>query len=200
MAEIKIEKKQTIWPWILLALLAIAAIFYFVSQNDDETDTLETTEEVIVVEDEDNMDAALVANYDSAIEKYSMYIGNDGKMGIDHEYSNDALNYLIDAVIAKAAVLDVDIAVDLDKAEENAEKITKNPYKVTHANLIKNSGMIITNALATIQNSKYPNLSNELSEVKTAVSSIKTKTETLEQKETVKSFFRAAEALLIKMN
>lgn len=36
MAEIKIEKKKPIWPWIVL-LLIIAALIYFVYFRDNET-------------------------------------------------------------------------------------------------------------------------------------------------------------------
>ena len=35
MAEIKIEKKKPVWPWIV-ALLLIAAIVYFVFLKDNE--------------------------------------------------------------------------------------------------------------------------------------------------------------------
>ncbi|WKL48867.1 hypothetical protein Q1W71_03575 [Flavobacterium pectinovorum] len=36
MAEIKIEKKKPIWPWIV-ALLIIAGLIYYVFVNDHET-------------------------------------------------------------------------------------------------------------------------------------------------------------------
>ncbi|CAM3549080.1 hypothetical protein [Flavobacterium chungbukense] len=36
MAEIKIEKKKPVWPWIV-AILLIAAVAYYVFAKDDET-------------------------------------------------------------------------------------------------------------------------------------------------------------------
>ena len=42
MAEIKIEKKKPIWPWILV-LVIIASLIYFVFLRDHET-TTETVE------------------------------------------------------------------------------------------------------------------------------------------------------------
>jgi len=42
MAEIKIEKKKPIWPWILV-LVIIASLIYFVFFRDHET-TTETVE------------------------------------------------------------------------------------------------------------------------------------------------------------
>ncbi|MCP2029715.1 hypothetical protein L1276_004909 [Flavobacterium sp. HSC-32F16] len=38
MAEIKIEKKKPVWPWIAVVLL-IAALVYFVFLRDNETTT-----------------------------------------------------------------------------------------------------------------------------------------------------------------
>lgn len=43
MAEIKIEKKKPLWPWIV-ALLLIAAVFYYVFLRDEPRS--ETTIEV----------------------------------------------------------------------------------------------------------------------------------------------------------
>ena len=38
MAEIKIEKKQPIWPWILLVLLIIVGVYVYWSYNDGMND------------------------------------------------------------------------------------------------------------------------------------------------------------------
>ena len=48
MAEIKIEKKKPIWPWILLILVLAAVLYYFMNQDTDDDDgeieTIETTD------------------------------------------------------------------------------------------------------------------------------------------------------------
>lgn len=49
MAEIKVEKKKPVWPWILAALIILAVILYFVlNDNEAEDDLMEedTMEEV----------------------------------------------------------------------------------------------------------------------------------------------------------
>ncbi|MCM4156550.1 hypothetical protein [Gramella sp. AN32] len=49
MAEIKVEKKKPVWPWILLILIIIiAAALYFVGQAEDDSidDAMEEMEEV----------------------------------------------------------------------------------------------------------------------------------------------------------
>ena len=206
MAEIKIEKKSPIWPWILLGLLVLAGILYLVldENEDDDMDDDATTEQMVAddMEDDrqDDVDTKTMTSYDTALAKYSDYIGNTAKMGIDHEYSNGALMLLIDAVAAKADVLDIDIDADLAQARENATAITTDPYEVNHADLIKNSGKIITRALTTLQTAKYPNLTSEVSKVEENVIAITKEEHTLDQKGDVNRFFKSAEDLLIKMN
>jgi len=46
MAEIKIEKKKPVWPWILIGLIILAVIFFvvFASEDDDEFNNDDTDE------------------------------------------------------------------------------------------------------------------------------------------------------------
>ncbi|WP_194851707.1 hypothetical protein [Nonlabens antarcticus] len=206
MAEIKIEKKKPIWPWILLAAIVLAIILYFVFLNndDDATDDDITTEQVMEDDamdvDNGDMNTDAMASYDAALTKYSNFIGTTGEMGIDHEYSHTALALLASAVEAKADVLNVDVSADLDQVRKNADAITKQPYELNHADLIKEAGESITRALETIQTDKYPNLSDELAQVEKDVANIEKEKRTLKQKGTVNGFYQAAEDLLNKMN
>ncbi|KQB42582.1 hypothetical protein [Flavobacterium aquidurense] len=43
MAEIKIEKKKPVWPWIV-AVLLISAIIYYIFLRDNETQTQNNVE------------------------------------------------------------------------------------------------------------------------------------------------------------
>lgn len=51
MAEIKIEKKKPVWPWVILILVVLGIIAYFVYANDedvnDDFDDDITNEQVI---------------------------------------------------------------------------------------------------------------------------------------------------------
>jgi len=199
MAEIKIEKKKTIWPWIILGILLLLAVFYFTSKETAVIDENDTVEEVYEEPIDDMESEENVTAYETALTSYSNYIDN-AEMGINHEYSNGALLYLINAVEAKADQLNVDINADLEEARKSAAIITENPEALNHANLIRNAGMIISRALTTIQTSEYPNLTTEASDVEMAVSKIKKDEQTLNQKDDVNGFFKSAESLLEKMN
>lgn len=194
MAEIKIEKKKSIWPWILLVLLAIGLIWYFFMRDTDKrvADDDNLTEQGII---QDNK----YADRNSAIALYSAFIGDKDKMGIDHEYSHGALIHLIDAVEEKADMLKVDLKADLEEARDKASEITENQNEVDHADLIKDSGIIITRALTTLQKAKFKNLAPDAIKVDAAVSAINTSIKTLDQKNVVNNFFKSAESLLLKM-
>jgi len=43
MAEIKIEKKKPVWPWIVVVLL-ISALIYYIFLRDNETQTERSVE------------------------------------------------------------------------------------------------------------------------------------------------------------
>ena len=199
MAEIKIEKKKTIWPWIIIGILLLLAVFYFTSKETAVLDENEPVEEVYEEPIDDMENEENVTAFATALTSYSNYIDN-AEMGIDHEYSNGALLYLINAVEAKADQLNVDINADLEEARKNAAIITEDPEALNHANLIRDAGMIISRALTTIQTSEYPNLTTEASDVEMAVSKIKKDEQTLNQKDDVNGFFKSAESLLEKMN
>ena len=222
MAEIKIEKKKPIWPWVILAIL-LALILYFVFagglDDDDDYDDDVTTEQVSESDDyddgnndedgyadENNNSANSDKNnygrnmsFAAAISAYTDYTDND-KMGLDHEYSHGALSYLINAIDAKAKDLNVDVSADLEKARQQADQTTTDPYEVNHADLIKKSGSTIVNALETLQENSFPNLKNEVSEVAKDVEAIDKNAQALNQKGSVNAFFESAEKVLMKMN
>ncbi|MDN3491660.1 hypothetical protein [Winogradskyella bathintestinalis] len=212
MAEIKIEKKKPIWPWILLAIVILALLYFlFVGGNDDDGEIDDGPDDVEMITDDtvnDNSidndsikdDEFMISDSaNSNVSTYRTYIDNNDKMGIDHEYTNRALTKLIAATKAVADSLQVDVSADLSTARTNAESVTEDPYKVDHADKIRNSGEIIVNALKTIQTAKFPDLDNDWSQLQNSIMAIKPDTKTLEQKTAVKNFFANAEELLTNM-
>lgn len=212
MAEIKIEKKKPIWPWIILVLVILALLYFFVFANDDDVndDMDDTTEQVGDAWDEDSTDwdNDNTTNWDNdslsttgvGVAGYMAYIGNKEKMGVDHEYTNNALIKLIDAVEAKAKEVNYDITADLQAARKDAEKITNDPSALNHANTIKDAGNKIAMALSKIQKDKFPDLSSEVEDVKKAVENIKADTQTLNQKDQINKFYDEAGDALEKMS
>ncbi len=202
MADIEIEKKKPIWPWILLVLLIIAALLaYFLwfdvddEYDDDAPANVEAAEPVTNT----NGTATLTNDTEAVIAAYTSFIDEDKDMGIGHEYTHAALTHLIAAVRDVADDLDVDIDADLAEAKENADYIMKDPMDVDHANKIRNAAKVIAKALGTIQQERFPQLAQESDKIRDYAQNVMPDVETLNQKEDVKTFFEQAQDLLTKM-
>lgn len=198
MAEIKIEKKKVVWPWVLLAIILLAIIFYY-AYDKDEVVTTNDVEKIDQKEETSLNNLALGDATITSINEYNAFVNDESKMDVDHEYSNEALLKLINTTDEVAYDLDVNITADLDAAKDKADYITEDPEKINHADKIKNAGTIITRALAKIQTQKFPELSSEMATVQAAVMDIDIEEETLDQKNDVKTFFKKAGMLLTKM-
>lgn len=212
MAEIKVEKKKPVWPWILLGLLILAVILYFVFADNDTMDSADDTDDIERVEDttytstqgNDNTtrweDNTASAGTGGEVDNFIAHVGDQSRMGVDHEYTNNALIHLINAVETKAREENIDIDASIQEMREEAREITQNPQGTNHANKIKNVGEKIAGSLEDIQEEKYPNLSNDVEEVKTAAQEIDASTLTLDQKDKINNFFNQAADVLKKMS
>ncbi|MCY2688126.1 hypothetical protein [Salinimicrobium sp. TH3] len=209
MAEIKIEKKKPIWPWIILVLVILAILYFLVfADDDDDLDEVETEQvEETTWEEEDAEttnweDQTDTTDWDTSegVEGYLAYISDQEKMGIDHQYTNNALIELINAVQAKADDMNYDISADMETVRQEAQAIKSDPMSLTHANTIKSAGTKLANVMEKMQKEEFPNLSSDVTEVKTAAQNIEGSTPTLDQKDQVKKFFDEAGDLLKKMS
>jgi len=191
MTEIKIEKKQPVWPWILLVLGFLIAAWFFLFR-DDKAEIVETADKTALLDLRENN--SIVANYVAFI--------NSGAnaMSLDHAYSSEALIKLTDAVDAMASETGYDVKVDIAKAKQYAEEITRDPLETTHADKIRSAADLLSTALQNMQTANYPSLSNEAADVKSAAEAINPEVLTLDQQDAVTYFFKKAADLLNKMN
>lgn len=193
MTEIKIEKKKLIWPWLLLLLslgiIAVAWLYFF---RYDKRETLETADNKALIDVHEN---------NSTVAAYITFINSDtNTMSFDHAYSSEALSKLTDAVDAMATEAGYDVKVDIAKAKQYADEITKDPLVTTHADKIRSAADVLSTGLQNMKTAKYPELSAEAADVKSAAAAINPETLTLDQRDAVKSFFRKAADLLNKVN
>ncbi len=187
MTEIKIEKKKPFWPWLLLLLGIITGAWFFFN-GEDKADPTKTS---LTDKRENN---AIVA-------EYVMFISSDtNTMSLDHAYTSEALNKLTEGVDAMAAEAGYDVKVDIEKAKQYADEITKDPMSTEHADKIRKAADVLSTSLQNMQQEKYPGLSTEATDVKSAAEAINPEILTLDQRDAVKSFFRKAADLLTKMN
>lgn len=193
MAEIKIEKKKPIWPWVLIGLLILAFILYFFVFKDKNNSQLN----IAAINS-----TSMSINNDSndSVFAYTNFVKGDKNMSLDHEYSHEALTKLANATEAVANKTGVDVKVDLDEVKQLSQQITANPNAVSHADDIRKASIIIASALGTIQQAKFPDLSSESTILMNDAKATDENDLTLNQKSTVKTFYDAAADLLKKMN
>jgi len=191
MTEIKIEKKMPVWPWILLVLgLLFAGWFFFV--RSDKAEPVETADKTALIDLHKN---------NIIVATYVTFINSDtNTMSLDHAFTSEALTKLTDAVDAMATETGYDLKADVAKTKQLAYEITEDPMATTHADKIRSAADVLSTSLQNIQQAKYPGLSAEATDVKSAASAINPETLTLDQRDAVKSFFRKAADLLNKMN
>ena len=200
MAEIKIEQKKQIWPWLLVGLFIVALLVYFLVFRDKSKNT-EAVTEADYITNTNEPDLLGVKENNSIVAAYINFIENSKeKMSLDHAYTNEALLKLIEATNAMANEVGYEVKADLEKVKGYANMITKDPFETTHADNIRKADDIIANVLQNIQKAKYPGLADEVEELKSASASINPDVLTLNQKDAVKNFFAKAADILQKMN
>ncbi len=200
MAEIKIEQKKLVWPWVIFGLFIAALLVYLLAFRDKGTNTATGTEADYIT---NTSDAGLlgVKENNGTVAAYVNFVeDNKQKMSLDHAYTNEALLKLIEATNAMANEVEYDVRADIEKAREYEKMILVDPFETTHADNIRKADDILTQVLQNIQKSKYPSLTIEVEELKRAAASIKPGVLTLDQKDAVKNYFAKAADLLQKMN
>ena len=124
MTEIKIEKKAAIWPWLLLALGVLAAVwFFFLRNNDVKPEEEANTISLIDVEEGNNIVAS-----------YVLFINSDtNTMSLDHTFTSEAIAKLTKAVDAMATEVNYDVKGDITKAKQLANEIIIDSLATIHA-------------------------------------------------------------------
>ncbi len=199
MAEIKIQKKAPVWPWIILILILgiIGYLIYAFGTSDEIETPEEITEVTTVVIAEENQNPL----NNSTLSAYVTLIKNDpNQMGLDHEFTNEALMKLIEATVALSDEIGYDIQKDISEVRKLAEKITRDPFETTHANSIREAVGILSKVMQNMQQKAFPSFSEQASDLKNAAEAIQPDVLTLDQKEAVKNFFREAADFLEKIN
>jgi len=202
MAEIKIEQKKQIWPWLLLGVFIVAVItYYLMSYNNVEANTVDivTQENYISVTNDTNLLGVKESN--STVAAFVSFVKNDtSKSSLNHAYTNEALIKLTAATNALAEEIGYDVGEDLNKVQESTSLIANESFETSQAINIRNATDNSTIALQNMQLAKYPWLSDEVEDLKSASTAINPSVTSIEQKDAVKNYFEKAADVLDKMN
>lgn len=210
MAEIKIEKKKPVWPWIILVLiiLMIAYIFWNSSERRPEatelnwSDTI-TQQDQRYVDDRFTESGSLYSGRYGTIQEeqtladYFKYLDERRADVNEPAYHQSAIQKLTSATEREGQLNNVDIQSNISGANTRANELTGDAKTATAK--VKNAAEELGKALKKIQEKAYSSLKNEAEDVQNAVSQINAP-ETLEnQEEKIHDFYDKAAKLLQKM-
>lgn len=206
MAEIKIEKKSPIWPWILLVIAVIAIVAYFVYNNDNDDNSIydnESHDEQMntnsnTYEDAQHTDAT------SAAQEFENSVTDSTRIGIDSTYTKTAIINLAKVVSMKADELNVQPSIAL----ENLKYYSDERDGMPNTELAESSDVInfktvsndIVAVLEILQTKNYPSLQDEVAELKQTSNKIDNNMAAKEQQVTIQTFFTKARKVVNNMN
>jgi len=209
MAEIKIRKKSPIWPWILLILIVLVTLWYFfiyLDNNDlNETDDVDDTTTEQIDDESYNPDENDVNNetYMAQDSSYNLNSANNSlaetTSSITIADANKSIIDLVDATRSKAIATGVKISNDLKAQREKLVKVTPATTDKTWMPMLKESGNQIIAALQNIQQEKYPQLSNEVTNAQNSLQMIDASASFEDQKANIDTFIRNVVNTLNKM-
>ncbi|MDT0691101.1 hypothetical protein RM549_15005 [Salegentibacter sp. F188] len=199
MAEIRVEKKKPVWPWILLAILVILALLYFFvwadgNETDDEMQDDDQIEQLEQYETQETTDNAYPEN---ATADYLSYIENEGdedSLGVNPQYTREAFQKLGLAVSSQTSGMGSEPESDLENLADST-RVSNAPLS---NDSIKSAGEIIVRNLEEIQRNRYPELSDEIEDLRETLNAIESTTTqaSSENSEAVTRFFRRAAEVL----
>ena len=215
MAEIRIEKKKPIWPWILLVLIILAAIYFFWYYNDKkmnadddliDNDTISQVDENYRYEERKVEDTTYLysGNYgkiqkEQSFSDYFGFVDNMDNKTSDRNYYRTAFFKLITATKREAEIKNVDVSSNISAAMESAEKMTNDPTISKNSNDVKKAAEEVAKALRTIQEKSFNNLSDGVKELDTAISGIDGSKTLDTQATNIDAFFDKTARLLQRM-
>lgn len=197
-------------PWILLLIILGLGVWgaaeFFEASAEPEMYTqsvvANSPERMNALDGYDPNDANYA--YRPIFENYLEFTANmEGEMGLDHEFSHEALTLLTNSVLAIANAKELDdddFENRSQRALQLADDITKEPFSGTHADQIRMAAIQITNLLESVNNKAFGGMYNaSITELRSEAQQITSASLTLNQKEDVRSFLTAARRVLSEM-
>jgi uncharacterized membrane protein YccC len=210
MADIDVERKgPAIWPW-LIGLLALALLIWALVEmfGGDDEGVLEQDRAASTVAPEPiapvgvqdaAMPAAVTAFVDQCAGQAGQAETGGQQMGPQHRFTVDCFRRLrdgIDALVEREQVADTDVSARFEQyASTVGELEQSDSTAVTHSNLTRDAANTAVEVLHAIHIAWYQDdaqIQTALDETRQAAEGISPNVPMLEQRESVRTFFREA--------
>ena len=201
MAEIEIERRANrTWLWVLLALLALALVWWFAVQRHDEPSVVGTNAVAPTVAS--TGEAVPNGMTDAGVERFLAHVEQGpmtGDADLSHEYVAEGVRRLATAV-SDLAVRDTlgGTALGRQTAALNtlAAQLQDEPRSTAHGDLARAALLSGADLLGEIQRGRFPAAADDVAAARRAAESVLRERPMLEQRQAVREFFtRAANAV-----
>jgi hypothetical protein len=189
-AEIDAERKRPwVWPWVILMVATIATVVIWKAAIDDRPDR------DVAVDDTFTGTAGAVRN---PVDEYLEFAGITDetgelpRMGLDHEYTAEGLRKLgaaLERLVDDRR--DGDARANLERFRQAADSIQRDPSSLRHADEVRGAFMRAVEIIEALDSAPSG------IQVRSAARSIDVDRALLDQRESVKNFFRES-ALAIR--
>lgn len=208
MAEIKIEKKKPVWPWILLIIVILAIIAYLVYENQNDDDYIDDvdSEQIDDVDTYENNDSIYdssdnsYGNSNNAVMKYSEVLMDSSRVGTDSTLTKSILQKFADAVVYKAEQYNIASSTPLKTLRDFSDGMNSLDGNQNLMQTTKNVTSNATMILETIQTKQFPDMRMQITELKTLSDKINSTAVLQKQKNNLNLFFGKANDILKNMN
>jgi flagellar basal body-associated protein FliL len=215
MAEIKVEKKKSIWVWVLIiaVLLAIGFAYFYFSTNEEPQSApkkvLEGEKVAVGLEsevgltDKDSVskDSAVFTKANLEVAEYNSYIMDKNRLGGDVEYTQNALVQLYNTLQAVAVSLQMGEVEGLESLKYDIQETTGAPKgEVDLSATIRELGNSMVAIMGIVQKERFPEFSSKIGSLGHTVREIDPNIPFPSQKDVINAFFDQTGALLKEMN
>lgn len=207
MAEIEIEKKKPLWPWIaaVVAILLIILIIFFLAGDDD--DRQDDRIEEVEFRQRDRQENREFTYPENAVGQYLFFMEEEYRLATGEEGSRKAMEKLAAAVEQKARDLREDPGEELKEIGPDTAtttRITSQSSSDTTARAMtreefQRKGTIIVNALEELQQMHFPELSEEIKALRADLNAAGAKDQEKRKPEAIEDFFEQAAEVLRSM-
>ena len=214
MAEIKIEKKKPIWPWIILILVILGIIAYFVYAkgentkfSDDFVD--EDTKEQVTNSANRQLDEDNTYNANRSSNTYSEYsafdesIRDSTRVAVDSSYTKKAFSNLAKAVVKTADennVEDSNALTDLRNWSVLMTGVSSTKTDMANFKNFKTACDKVAKVLEDVQVKNFPELKDQATSLKQSASNVSASIAMNKQQAALNSFLKKSRDVLKSMN
>lgn len=205
MADIDVERKKTsIWPWIIgllvLALLIWALMEMFESDEPEVVATDPVAAPVVMPDAAAPMDTAMPPAVSTYMTQCTEEQGTPSQdMGMEHQYTVNCFQQLREALntlITREQVADTDVSARFDAYTSSVQQLQgSDPSATTHANTTRSAATTAAEVIAAMEGAWFAGnqqVQSAVSEVQPAAQGIQPNVQMLEQRDSVRTFFREA--------